>query len=181
MTDARDEGTVESGPPLPHTPPAGIKAVRPGDEPPVAPSEAGPVPRERPASNWPAAMAASVGVVAAIIGTFLPWMVTEGAFAVEEIGWDRGADAVLVLAAGLVAAGVAGSLWTGVRGRVVEVLLSVTGVALVVIAGLEMGDVAGMASANGFEFSIGSGLPVITVGGVLLMAAALLDRAPWRR
>jgi len=53
---------------LPHTPPFGIKAVHPGDEPPVTPpgAEEEPRRRERPAGNGLAAMASTIGVVLAI-------------------------------------------------------------------------------------------------------------------
>ena len=64
---------------LPHTPPFGIRAVHPGDEPPVAPpgDPVAPGPRDRPAGNGLAAMASTIGVVLAIMGTFLPWIVVD--------------------------------------------------------------------------------------------------------
>ncbi len=167
-------------PPLPHTPPMGISAVRPGDPPPTAPRQ--PVVSRRPtepASNLLASLVASAGVVLAIIGTFLPWVVARGAGNISEIGWDQVGDAVLVLVIGLVGAGATGALWVGVRGLVVKLLLLATGAVLLLLAGLEAGDVRGLSPIDGPEFRIGSGLLVIAIGGVLLFLAALLDRGPW--
>ncbi len=167
-------------PPLPHTPPMGISAVRPGDPPPTAPQQ--PVVSRRPtepASNLLASLVASAGVVLAIIGTFLPWVVVKGAGNISEIGWDQVGDAVLVLVIGLVGAGATGALWVGVRGLVVKLLLLATGAVLLLLAGLEAGDVRGLSPIDGPEFRIGSGLLVIAIGGVLLFVAALMDRGPW--
>ena len=186
MTD--EEGEVGSpqagaGPSLPHTPPMGIKAVHPGDEPPVAPTEPTPSPRrrERPPSNWLAALVASGGVVAAIIGTFLPWRVVdhENGFVTHLIGWDQAGDAVPVLIVGLAAAGVTGALWTGLRGLLPKLMLLVTGAVLVVLTGLQITDIMGHEQSEGFAYSVGIGLPVIAVGGLLLVLAALFDRGPW--
>tara|TARA_Y100000031_G_scaffold25252_1_gene27124 strand:- start:268 stop:711 length:444 start_codon:yes stop_codon:yes gene_type:complete len=133
-----------------------------------------------PASNLLASLVASAGVVLAIIGTFLPWVVARGAGNISEIGWDQVGDAVLVLVIGLVGAGATGALWVGVRGLVVKLLLLATGAVLLLLAGLEAGDVRGLSPIDdGFEFRIGSGLLVIAIGGVLLFVAALLDRGPW--
>lgn len=167
-------------PPLPHTPPMGISAVRPGDPPPMAPQQSA-VPRrpERPEPNWLAALVASTGVVLAIFGTFLPWVVAEGSDSVSEIGWDQAGDAVLVLVLGLVGAAATGALWIGVRGLAVKLVLLAAGVVLLVLTGLEIGDVRALSPIQGFEFRVGSGLLVIAVGGVFLFVAALLDRGPW--
>ncbi len=172
--------TGYEGPPLPHTPPMGISAVRPGDPPPMPPNQ--PVVSRRqsePASNLLASLVASAGVVLAIIGTFLPWVVTRGADNVSEIGWDQVGDAVLVLMLGLAGAVATGALWIGVRGLVVKFVLFAAGAVLLLVAGLEIGDVRALSPEDGFEFRVGSGLPVIAVGGVLLFVAALLDRGPW--
>jgi hypothetical protein len=66
-----------------------------------------------------------------------------------------------------------------VRGLVVKLLLLATGAVLLLLAGLEAGDVRGLSPIDGPEFRIGSGLLVIAIGGVLLFVAALLDRGPW--
>ncbi|MBC8365683.1 MAG: hypothetical protein H8E59_11850 [Actinobacteria bacterium] len=158
----------------------GISAVRPGDPPPMPPNQ--PVVSRRqsePASNLLASLVASAGVVLAIIGTFLPWVVTRGADNVSEIGWDQVGDAVLVLMLGLAGAVATGALWIGVRGLVVKFVLFAAGAVLLLVAGLEIGDVRALSPEDGFEFRVGSGLPVIAVGGVLLFVAALLDRGPW--
>ncbi len=172
-----------AGPPLPHTPPMGIRAVHPGDEPPVAPPDPQPRPRrrERPAPNWLAALVASTGVVAAIIGTFLSWRVEahDTGYSTHLIGWDQAGDAVLVLVVGLVAAGATGALWTGLRGLVLKLVLLATGAVLVVAAALEIADVASLDPFDGYEYSVGVGLPVVVAGGLLLVLAALLDRGPW--
>jgi len=169
--------------PLPHTPPFGIRAVHPGDAPPVGPPDLGgdPPRRERPAGNGLAAMAATVGVVLAIMGTFLPWIVVDRAGGAVDhlIGWDLAGDAVLVLVTGLVAAGVTGALWIGQRGLVHKLVLLLAGGVLLAVAGLEISDVRAVDAVSSLERSVGSGLPVVALGGVLLVGGALLDRGPW--
>ena len=180
--DARGDGDV-ADPTLPHTPPFGIKAVHPGDEPPVAPpgEEQESRRRERPAGNGLAAMAATVGVVLAIMGTFLPWIVSDRSDGEVDhlIGGDLAGDAVLVLLTGLVAAGIAGALWIGQRGLVHKVVLLATGGMLLAVAGVEISDVRAVDAVTSLDRSVGSGLPVVALGGVLLVGAALLDRGPW--
>ena len=176
---ADDEGRSA----LPHTPPFGIKAVHPGDEPPVAPpgDEVAPGPRDRPAGNGLAAMASTIGVVLAIMGTFLPWIVVDHPDGTVErlIGWDVALDAVVVLVAGLVAAVVAGALWIGQRGLVHKLILLVAGGVLLAVVGIEISDIRAVDAASSLDRSIGSGLPVVAIGGVLLLGGALLDRGRW--
>ena len=168
---------------LPHTPPFGIKAVHPGDEPPVAPpgAEDEPRRRERPAGNGLAAMASTIGVVLAIMGTFLPWIVVDHQNGTVErlIGWDVALDAVVVLVTGLVAAVVAGALWIGQRGLVHKLILLVAGGVLLAVVGIEISDIRAVDAASSLDRSIGSGLPVVAIGGVLLLGGALLDRGRW--
>ena len=168
---------------LPHTPPFGIRAIHPGDEPPVTPpdGQTAPGPRDRPASNGLAAMVSTSGVVLAIMGTFLPWIVVDHVDSGVErlIGWDLAFDAVIVLATGLVAAGVAGALWIGHRGLLHKLLLLATGGVLLVVTGIEISDIRAVDAASTLDRSIGSGLPVVALGGVLLLGGALLDRGRW--
>jgi len=168
---------------LPHTPPFGIKAVHPGDEPPVTPpgAEEEPRRRERPAGNGLAAMASTIGVVLAIMGTFLPWIVVDHPDGTVErlIGWDVALDAVVVLVTGLVAAVVAGALWVGQRGLVHKLVLLVAGGVLLAVTGIEISDIRAVDAASSLDRSIGSGLPVVAIGGVLLLGGALLDRGRW--
>ncbi|HJL88922.1 MAG TPA: hypothetical protein QF905_01160 [Acidimicrobiales bacterium] len=171
------------GPPLPHTPPMGIRAVHPGDDPPVAP----PTPprpqrhRERPAPNWLAALISSAGVIAAIMGTFLSWRVAdhESGFVTHLIGWDQAGKAVVILVAGLVAAGATGALWTDLRGLTLKLVLLATGLVILAVAGLEIANVLSLDPFDGYVYSVGSGLPVVAAGGALLVLAALVDRGRW--
>ena len=168
---------------LPHTPPFGIKAVHPGDEPPLAPpgSESEVRRRERPAGNGLAAMAATIGGVLAIMGTFLPWIVSDRIDGEVDnlIGWDLPVDAVVVLVTGLVAAGIAGALWVGQRGLIHKLFLLATGAVLLAVAGVEISDVRALDAVTSLDRSVGSGLPVIALGGGLLIGGALLDRGTW--
>ena len=168
---------------LPLTPPFGIRAVHPGDEPPVAPpgDQVAPGPRDRPAGNGLAAMASTIGVVLAIMGTFLPWIVVDHVDSGVErlIGWDLAFDAVVILATGLVAAGVAGALWIGHRGLLHKFLLLATGGVLLVVTGIEISDIRAVDAATTLDRSIGSGLPVVALGGGFLLGGALLDRGRW--
>lgn len=177
--DGDDRGD-HAGPPHPHTPPMGISAVRPGDPPPMAPElpVSGRRP-ERPAPNWLAAMVASGGVVLSLIGLFLPWTVVVGTGRVVAIGWDQTGVAVLVLLLGMAAAAATGAQWSGLRGLGVKSVLLGTGGVLLLLAGLEIGDVRSLAPAGSEEFRVGSGLLVLAIGSVLLLVAALLDRGPW--
>ncbi|GIT01237.1 MAG: hypothetical protein Ct9H300mP12_03520 [Acidimicrobiales bacterium] len=47
------------------------------------------------------------------------------------------------------------------------------------MAGLEISDVRSFDTVAMLERSVGSGLPVVALGGVLLVGGALLDRGPW--
>ena len=141
MTDQESEkpsDEIEQGSSLPHTPPLGIRAVRPGQTPPIDSSE---VPhqkfyRNRPTGNWFAALVATGGVVFSIIGTFLPWSTQKSAgITVQLIGWDQAAMAVVILVLGLIGAGVTGALWAGERGMVLKVVLLLTGAILFTVSG----------------------------------------------
>ena len=57
-------------------------------------------------------------------------------------------------------------------------LLGAGGV-LLAVAGLEISDVRSFDTVAMLERSVGSGLPVVALGGVLLVGGALLDRGPW--
>jgi len=181
MSDLTEDNqkSASNSPPLPHTPPLGIKAVHPGDEP---PGLAIPMPREskRPSVNWAASTVASLGVVLTVLATFLPWVIAEGEFTIEEIGWDQPVDALLVLCFALLAGGVAAALWTAVKGWMVTAVLVVAGLVHIGMATVKVFDVAGMESLSGYQFSVGMGLPLLAIGGALLVSAALLDRRFWR-
>jgi len=177
---ARGQAGNES-PPLPHTPPLGISAVRPGDPPPVPPELPSSRDLRRPEPNWLSALAASIGAVLVLIGTFLPWVVAREVGGISEIGWDQPGDASVVLIFGLLGSAVAGALWMGLRGLVIKIVLLLTGMILMILSSFEIGDVRGLSSALDIKFRVGSGLVVIAVGGVFLVLAALLDRGPWSR
>jgi len=119
--------------------------------------------------------------VLAIMGTFLPWSVGDQLDGTVErlIGWDVALDAVVVLVTGLVAAVVAGALWIGQRGLVHKLILLVAGGVLLAVTGVEISDIRAVDAASSLDRSIGSGLPVVAIGGVLLLGGALLDRGRW--
>ena len=176
-------GGEDEGPSLPHTPPLGIRAVRPGQEPPVVPSDSVPTlaRRERPVGNWLAALVATGGAVFSIIGTFLPWKTeTRNGVSADLIGWDQAGLAVAVLLVGLVAAGATGALWAGQRGMALKASLLITGAVLFAIAGLEIANVNSADVLTGNKVLVGIGLPTVMIGGGLLMVAALLDRGSWK-
>ncbi|SVB00575.1 uncharacterized protein METZ01_LOCUS153429, partial [marine metagenome] len=90
------EDVEENSSSLPHTPPFGIRALRPGEEPNPLDMQDVDVSasRERPAGNWLAALVSSAGVVLSIIGTFLPWVsISEYEYQSNLIGWDQGGSA----------------------------------------------------------------------------------------
>jgi hypothetical protein len=50
---------------------------------------------------------------------------------------------------------------------------------LLVVTGIEISDIRAVDAASNLDRSIGSGLPVVALGGVLLLGGALLDRGSW--
>ena len=72
-----------------------------------------------------------------------------------------------------------GALWIGQRGLVHKLVLLVAGGVLLAITGVEISDIRAVDAASSLDRSIGSGLPVVAIGGVLLLGGALLDRGRW--
>ena len=170
------EGSASS---LPHTPPLGIRAVRPGEDPSqhVMKDVDVPIVRETPAGNWLAALVLSVGVVLSIIGTFLPWVaVSENQYRSNLIGWDQGGSAWIILVVGILAAGVTGPVWNGSRSLLMNVLFILFGTVLLIVAAIEMSEVASYQPVSGIEKSVGIGLPVILAGGILMILPSVLDK-----
>jgi len=50
---------------------------------------------------------------------------------------------------------------------------------LLAVTGIEISDIRAVDAASSLDRSIGSGLPVVAIGGVLLLGGALLDRGRW--
>ena len=168
---------------LPHTPPLGIKAVRPGEDPnPLEMDDVDvPVGRERPAGNWLAALVLSAGVVVSIIGTFLPWVeISENQYQSNLIGWDQGGSAWIVLIVGILAAGATGPVWNGSRSFLVNILFIVFGAVLLVVAAIEMSEVNSYQLVSEVEKSVGIGLPIVLIGGILMILPSVLDKRTWK-
>ena len=168
---------------LPHTPPLRIKAVRPGEDPnPLEMDDVDvPVGRERPAGNWLAALVLSTGVVVSIIGTFLPWVeISENQYQSNLIGWDQGGSAWIVLIVGILAAGATGPVWNGSRSLLVNILFIVFGAVLLVVAAIEMSEVNSYQLVSEVEKSVGIGLPIVLIGGILMILPTVLDKRTWK-
>ena len=168
---------------LPHTPPLGIKAVRPGEDPnPLGMQDVDvPTGRERPAGNWLAALVLSAGVVMSIIGTFLPWVeISENQYQSNLIGWDQGGSAWIVLIVGILAAGVTGPVWNGSRSLLVNILFILFGTVLLIVAAIEISEVSSYQPVSGMEKSVGIGLPIVLAGGVLMILPSVLDKRTWK-
>ena len=173
----------EVGSSLPHTPPLGIKAVRPGEDPnPIDVDDVDVTTgRERPAGNWMAALVLSAGVVVSIIGTFLPWIeISENQYRSNLIGWDQGGSAWIVLIIGTLAAGVTGPVWNGSRSLLVNVLFIFFGTVLLIVASIEMSEVSSYQPVAEVEKSVGVGLPTVLAGGILMILPSVLDKQNWK-
>ncbi len=183
MNESTEDPAEEEtgGPGFPHTPPLGIKAVHPGDEIPSAPEPAQTIQPEKAKMDWGIAVLVSLAAIVSIIGTFLPWIEARGEFVIREIGWDQPIDALIVLFSGLIAALVAGAILSGIKNRMIAFCLFATGMIHVVLAIVEIFDVENMESTIGYNYSIGVGLPIIIVGGGVLVIAAFLEWGSRRR
>ncbi len=173
------EDVEESSSSLPHTPPFGIRALRPGEEPNPLDMQDVDVStvRERPAGNWLAALVSAAGVVLSIIGTFLPWVsISEDEYQSNLIGWDQGGSAWIVLVFGFLAAGITSQFLNGSRNFLTNVLMILFGTVLLVVAAIEMSEVSSYESISGIEKSVGIGLPVILVGGVFMILPSVFDK-----
>ena len=173
----------EVGSSLPHTPPLGIKAVRPGEDPnPIDVDDVDVTTgRERPAGNWMASLVLSAGVVVSIIGTFLPWIeISENQYRSNLIGWDQGGSAWIVLIIGTLAAGVTGPVWNGSRSLLVNVLFIFFGTVLLIVASIEMSEVSSYQPVAEVEKSVGVGLPTVLAGGILMILPSVLDKQNWK-
>ena len=169
--------------PLPHTPPLGIRAIRPGEELPLHQIQNDDIrtSKERPSGNWFAAMTASIGVVLSIFGTFLPWVsLGEKGNQINLIGWDQGRSAWVVLIAGIFAATLTGALLNGYRGFLIKVLFLLPGATLLLASGIEITDIKKFDSVEEVQQTVGVGLPVIIVGGFLIVLASFLDKGSWK-
>ena len=168
---------------LPHTPPLGIKAVRPGEDPnPIGVDDVDVTTgRERPAGNWMAALVLSAGVVVSIIGTFLPWVeISENQYRSNLIGWDQGGSTWIVLIIVTLAAGVTGPVWNGSRSLLVNVLFIFFGIVLLIVASIEMSEVSSYQSVSEVEKSVGVGLTTVLAGGILMILPSVLDKQNWK-
>ncbi|MDG2351895.1 MAG: hypothetical protein P8L35_03645 [Acidimicrobiales bacterium] len=173
------EDVDESSSSLPHTPPFGIRALRPGEDPNPFNMQDVDVStvRERPAGNWLAALVSSVGVVLSIIGTFLPWVsISEDEYQSNLIGWDQGGSAWIVLVLGFLAAGITSRFLNGSRNFLTNVLMIIFGTVLLVVAAIEMSEVSSYESISGIEKSVGIGLPVILIGGIFMILPSAFDK-----
>lgn len=181
--ESLEDAEEEVGSSLPHTPPLGIKAVRPGEDPnPIDVDDVDVTTgRERPAGNWMAALVLSAGVVVSIIGTFLPWIeISENQYRSNLIGWDQGGSAWIVLIIGTLAAGVTGPVWNGSRSLLVNVLFIFFGTVLLIVASIEMSEVSSYQPVAEVEKSVGVGLPTVLAGGILMILPSVLDKQNWK-
>ena len=173
--DAGDASTSS----FPHTPPMGIKAVRPGDDPTqnVLEDEVVPTVRERPVGNLLNAFVISVGVVLSIVGTFLPWVsIREGQYQSNEIGWDQGSSVWIVLIIGVLAAGLSSRVLNANNSSWEKLTFIVFGAVLLLVASLKISEVNNYDAVMGIEKSVGVGLPFIIAGGVLMILPNILRK-----
>jgi len=150
-----------------------------------------PVPvAEPPVDNRPAAYAALVGAVLAVIGAFQVWLrISVGISNAyppgsAETGWKSGDGRTIVVAA-LVAAVAGAGLLMRRRDLWLKVALLIAGGVTLVIALVHMADVGSKASDIEVQFGIpsgdvraevGAGLYVVAAGGVALLSAGLRAR-----
>ena len=116
-----------------------------------------------------------------IIGTFLPWVeISENQYQSNLIGWDQGGSAWIVLIVGILAAGATGPVWNGSRSLLVNILFIVFGAVLLVVAAIEMSEVNSYQLVSEVEKSVGIGLPIVLIGGILMILPTVLDKRTWK-
>ena len=115
-------------------------------------------------------MAGLVAAVLLTVGVFLPWIGVEGR---DVSGWAASGDAKVLLAVAGLATVAAALLIGGARSLVLRLGLVGLGVVTLGLGAYEI------ASANGiddFDVSLGAGLIIVLLGGVILAVAGVVTR-----
>jgi hypothetical protein len=132
----------------------------------------GAAPATAAGSAWrwtPGVVCVLAGSVAAVIGSFLPWA-NAGPFSVA--GTDGDGALTLVLGA---AAGALGGAANGTKKIGFAIGSLVTAALVVVIAAIDIGDVASLADNALIEVEVGGGLVLTLLGGGAAMVGAVLQ------
>lgn len=174
----------------------------------VAPRESGqqqnhpPLPAvEGPPQQWPASadggvddafdsnriVAIAIVAVAAvtIVGAFLPWVNVGGETVEGSVsGWQRH-DGKATVAVAVALASIAGMLFIGWRSIAAKLVLIAGGVCLGVVAivdAFSIIDEGNRVDTPGFDvdFSLGNGIWITVLAGVLFVALSIVERSPWR-
>ena len=120
--------------------------------------------------NLPGGVAGLVAAALVAIGVFLPWIGVEGR---DVSGWAASADAKVLLVIAALATVAAALLVGGARSLVLRLGLVGLGVATL---GLGAYEVASARGIDDFDVSLGTGLVLVLVGGVVLAGAGALTR-----
>lgn len=153
-----------SAPPGPSSWPQGPAAASPG--------YAGGSAKAQPDKSVIGGILAVVGGITAIVSAFLVWIkVSFGGVEGSGKGWDATPDAKIVLGIGIAAIVVGAALFLN-RHVVLRLLLLAAGVGVLAVAARDMLDVSSFGKDIGAtSHSIGAGLYVVVVAGVVLLAA----------
>lgn len=120
-----------------------------------------------------------------IVGSFLPWVRFDGAVVGEASAWDRHSawanDGLLVMIAGVVGATASGALLAGGRSLFAKLCMLAAGLGAFAVFLVDVIDTGRENKAQPtVDIETGIGLWLVGVAAVVLVAAALLERSPWR-
>jgi hypothetical protein len=163
-------------PVLPAAPPIGDVIVPPSDwpqPPPVAVVE-----RRVPTRGRSAAVLVWLGGALAVCSVVLPWAHYRDGYDLEGV---RHVNGWLCLAFGLLAAGLGGARWAGVRHVSVRLAMFAVGAALVITTVANRVAI-GLEDARGTSGSVtpSYGLTLAFLGGLFAVVAAVVDDSPLR-
>ncbi len=179
-TDVLDIPDTPAVPQYPVTPP-----VVPGAVPPTtwgAPAAQAVTDTDRGSNRFAAGIAFAMGLLL-IVGSFAPWLSFGGSFDGSQNGWNR-TDGIVTIVCGVVACGVAGVLWAGVRNLVCKLILLLSGVvafAVFLIEWLDIVDEIDTAEEafTGLDVTLAWGFWAVGAAALILVITAFLERSRW--
>lgn len=112
------------------------------------------------------------GGILAVIAALLPWAKLTTVFGeLTRNGFDDGGDGLITAALGIIAAL---AIWQSGRWRIVAIIAAV---AIIAVALYDISDVSSIADEDGANVSVGAGLYLTVVAGILAGAVPALQLA----
>ncbi len=161
----------------PDRPPVEMGAEPPTIWPPAPPAAPGPA-RQGSRDVVIAGLVVGAGLVL-VLATFLTWVRIGEPVDVSQQGWDRD-DGPITLVAGIAVAGVGGLVAARVRHLFVKLAILLGGLTALAVFAIDALDVANDADEFAqIDISMGAGLWLVGVAGLVLVVLALLEGSPW--